>query len=130
MTADTLDLCLAAMTGMITGMTFDADRMKGDAASGHSTATDLADWLVRELEMPFREAHNVTGQLVKLAEEKGTGLDGLDLEEMQSVAEGITDSVFGILGVDDAVESRASFGGTAPQRVREAVADARKRYLQ
>jgi len=129
-TADTLDLCLAAMTGMITGMTFDADRMKGDAAGGHSTATDLADWLVRELEMPFREAHNVTGQLVKLAEEKGTGLDGLDLEEMQSVAEGITDSVFGVLGVDEAVESRASFGGTAPQRVREAVADARKRYLQ
>ena len=80
--------------------------------------------------MPFREAHNVTGQLVKLAEEKGTGLDGLGLEEMQSVAAGITDSVFGVLAVDDAVKSRDSFGGTAPERVREAVADARKRFLQ
>ncbi|MCH7864198.1 MAG: argininosuccinate lyase [Proteobacteria bacterium] len=128
--ADTLDLCLAAMTGMITSMTFNTERMKADAGGGYATATDLADWLVRELGMPFREAHNVTGQLVKLAEEKGTGLDGLDLEEMQSVAAGITDSVFGVLAVDDAVKSRDSFGGTAPERVREAVADARKRFLQ
>ncbi|MCH8236933.1 MAG: argininosuccinate lyase [Proteobacteria bacterium] len=129
-TADTLDLCLAAMTGMITSMTFNTERMKADAGGGYATATDLADWLVQELGMPFREAHKVTGQLVKLAEEKGTGLDGLDLEEMQSVAAGITDSVFGVLAVDDAVKSRDSFGGTAPERVREAVAEARKRFLQ
>ena len=129
-TADTLALCLAAMTGMVGEMSFDADRMKADAGAGHATATDLADWLVRELDMPFRDAHHVTGQLVRMADEKGCALDGLSLDEMQSVETGITGGVLGVLGVDDAVKSRTSFGGTAPDRVQEAAAEARKRFLQ
>ena len=129
-TADTLALCLAAMTGMVGEMSFDADRMKADAGAGHATATDLADWLVRELDMPFRDAHHVTGQLVRMADEKGCALDGLSLDEMQSVEAGITSGVLGVLGVDDAVKSRTSFGGTAPDRVQEAAAEARKRFLQ
>ena len=128
-TADTLSLCVAAMTGMVDGMSFDTGRMKADAGEGFSTATDLADWLVRELNMPFRDAHHVTGSLVKLAEEKGVGLDGLDLKEMQAVEAGITKDVYGVLGVDDAVKSRVSYGGTAPKRIKKAVQDARKRFL-
>ena len=127
--ADTLALCLAAMTGMVGGMTFDADRMKADAGAGFATATDLADWLVRELDMPFRDAHRVTGKLVKMAEDKDCGLEQLSLADMQSVEPGVTDAVFGVLSVEDALKSRNSFGGAAPERVREAVAEARKRFL-
>jgi argininosuccinate lyase len=127
--ADTLALCLAAMTGMVGGMRFDADRMKADAGAGFATATDLADWLVRELDMPFRDAHRVTGKLVKMAEDKDCGLEQLSLADMQSVEPGITDAVFGVLSVEDALKSRNSFGGAAPERVREAVAEARKRFL-
>ena len=127
--ADTLALCLAAMTGMVGGMTFDADRMKADAGAGFATATDLADWLVRELDMPFRDAHHVTGKLVKMAEDKDCGLEQLSLADMQSVEPGVTDAVFGVLSVEDALKSRNSFGGAAPERVREAVAEARKRFL-
>jgi len=127
--ADTLALCLAAMTGMIGGITFDAARLQADAGAGFATATDLADWLVREKDMPFREAHHVTGTLVKMAEDKGVGLDQLSLDDMQSVEPGITDAVFGVLTVEDALNSRNSFGGAAPERVREAAAGARKRYL-
>lgn len=128
-TADTLALTLAAMTGMITGMQFDAERMKADAGQGHAAATDLADWLVRELDMPFREAHRVTGELVSLAEKKGGGLQSLSIDDMRSVVAGITEGVFEVLDVDAAVASRASAGGTAPERVREAAAAARKRFL-
>ncbi len=117
------------MTGMISGMTFDSERMKADAGAGFATATDLADWLVRELDMPFRDAHRVTGKLVKMAEDKDCGLEQLSLADMQSVAPGITDAVFGVLTVEDALKSRNSFGGAAPERVREAVAEARKRFL-
>lgn len=127
--ADTLALCLAAMTGMVGGMTFDADRMKADAGAGFATATDLADWLVRELDMPFRDAHRITGKLVRMAEDKDCGLEQLSLADMQSVEPGITDAVFGVLSVEDALKSRNSFGGAAPERVREAVAEARKRFL-
>jgi argininosuccinate lyase len=126
---DTLSLCLAAMTGMVEGMAFDTERMKADAGSGHATATDLADWLVRELNMPFREAHHATGSLVKLADEADKDLHQLSLDEMQSVAPGITEAVYNVLQVEDAVNSRNSFGGTAPERVRDAVAEARKRFL-
>ena len=128
-TAETLSLSLAAMAGMVSGMEFDTGRMKADAGGGFSTATDLADWLVRELDMPFRDAHRVTGRLVGLAEEKGLSLDGLHLDDMQSVEKGITEAVFGVLGVDNSVTSRDSFGGTAPERVRQAVSAARKRFL-
>ncbi|NQU62463.1 MAG: argininosuccinate lyase [Rhodospirillales bacterium] len=125
----TLNLCLAAMTGMVGGMTFDTERMKADAGAGFATATDLADWLVRELDMPFREAHHVTGKLVTMAEKKGTDLDGLSLDDLQSVDRRITGDVLGILNVDDAANSRSSYGGTAPGNVKKAVAKARKRFL-
>ena len=128
-TAATLSLSLAAMAGMVSGMEFDTGRMKADAGGGFATATDLADWLVRELEMPFRDAHRVTGRLVGLAEEKGLSLDGLSLDDMQSVEKGITEAVLEVLGVDNSVTSRDSFGGTAPERVRQAVSAARKRFL-
>ena len=128
-TAATLSLSLAAMAGMVNGMEFDTGRMKADAGGGFATATDLADWLVRELEMPFRDAHRVTGRLVGLAEEKGLSLDGLSLDDMQSVEKGITEAVLEVLGVDNSVTSRDSFGGTAPERVRQAVSAARKRFL-
>ena len=128
-TAATLSLSLAAMAGMVSGMEFDTGRMKADAGGGFATATDLADWLVRELEMPFRDAHRVTGRLGGLAEEKGLSLDGLSLDDMQSVEKGITEAVLEVLGVDNSVTSRDSFGGTAPKRVRQAVSAARKRFL-
>ena len=127
--ADTLSLCLAAITGMVEGMVFDTERMKADAGSGHATATDLADWLVRELNMPFRDAHQVTGTLVKLADEASMELHQLSLDDMQSVAPGITEAVYNVLEVEDAVNSRNSFGGAAPERVRDAVDEARKRFL-
>ncbi len=121
--ADTLSLCLAAMTGMVADMTIDAQRMRAAAASGFATATDLADWLVRTLKVPFREAHHITGRIVKAAEAKGVELTDLPLAEMQKVEPRITDAVFGILTVEASVASRTSFGGTAPDNVkREAAA--------
>ncbi len=126
---DTLALGLAALTGMIADVQFDAVRMKDAAGRGHATATDLADWLVRVLGMPFRRAHHVAGALVRRAEEKGCALDALDLADMRAEEPAITDDVFGVLGVDNSVNSRASFGGTAPANVRRAVAEARRRFL-
>ncbi|MFP4002978.1 MAG: argininosuccinate lyase [Alphaproteobacteria bacterium] len=119
---DTLSLCLAAMTGMTGGLTVDLDAMRAAAAQGFSTATDLADWLVRELGLPFREAHHVTGRLVALAEERGTDLPGLSLDDMRGVEPRITEDVFTVLSVENSAASRTSFGGTAPERVREQVA--------
>tara|TARA_R110002074_G_scaffold129368_10_gene270476 strand:- start:1012 stop:1821 length:810 start_codon:yes stop_codon:yes gene_type:complete len=127
--ANTLALSLAAMTGMIESATFDKLRMRADAGKGFSTATDLADWLVRALGMPFRDAHHVTGALVKLAENKGCGLEDLSLAEMQGVDAGITDDVFAVLGVDNSVASRVSYGGTAPDGVRARIRDAKARWL-
>ena len=98
-----------------------ADALRTAAASGFSTATDLADWLVRELGMPFRDAHHVTGALVAMAEKKGSDLPDLSLAEMQSVHADITDGVFEVLGVENSVASRVSYGGTAPVRVTEQV---------
>ena len=126
---DTLTLSLAAITGMLEDSTFDTDRMEADADSGFTTATDLADWLVRKLDMPFREAHHVTGMLVRLAEGKDCDLAELSLVEMQAVERQITDDVFSVLSVERAVASRVSFGGAAPNNVRLAVNDARKRFL-
>jgi len=120
--ADTLMLGLAAMTGMVGDMTANRETLKIAAASGFSTATDLADWLVRELGLPFREAHHVTGTLVALAEGAGLDLPDLTLSQMQSVHPGIRDDVFAVLGVENSVRSRMSYGGTAPDRVREQVA--------
>ena len=126
---DTLALGVAAMTGMMAEATFDAERMRGALSKGFVTATDLADWLVRVLGMPFRQAHHVTGALVKVAEEKGCDLADLSLSEMQAVEPGITEAVFDVLGVDNSVASRTSFGGTAPDNVKKAAAEARKRFL-
>ena len=128
-TADTLGLCLLAMTGMVAGMRIEADAMRRAAAAGHATATDLADWLVRVLGMPFRAAHQATGRIVALAEAKGCTLDALSLEGLQTVEPKITGDVFSVLGVEESVASRTSFGGTAPERVRAAAAQARKRCL-
>jgi argininosuccinate lyase len=120
--ADSLMLALAAMTGMVGDMQPNKDTLEVAAASGFSTATDLADWLVRELGMPFREAHHVTGALVKMAEDGGVDLPDLTLGQMQTVCADITDGVFGVLGVHNSVASRMSYGGTAPKRVREQAA--------
>ena len=114
---DTLSLMLAAMTGMIGDLTVDSERMKVAAQRGYSTATDLADWLVREFGMAFRDAHHVTGRIVKLAEDKGVGLDALSLAEMQSAEPRISEAVFSVLSVENSVASRRSFGGTAPENV-------------
>lgn len=115
--ADNFLLSLAAMTGMVSDMTGNKDSLAAAAGSGFSTATDLADWCVRALNMPFRDAHHVTGSLVALAEEKGCDLPDLTLEDMKSVNGQITEEVFGVLGVDNSVASRMSYGGTAPAQV-------------
>jgi argininosuccinate lyase len=120
--ADTLMLGLAAMTGMVGDMTANRDILKAAAASGFSTATDLADWLVRTLGLPFREAHHVTGALVATAEAKSCDLHELSLAEMQTGHPGITQEVFAVLGVENSVRSRMSYGGTAPEQVRMQVA--------
>jgi len=114
----TLSLCLAAMTGMVRDLTPDAKRMKAAAGAGYATATDLADWLVRALKMPFREAHHVTGRIVALAAERGVGLEKLKLADLQSVEPRITEDAFAVLGVERSVKSRTSYGGTAPANVR------------
>ncbi|WP_199085123.1 argininosuccinate lyase [Bosea sp. ASV33] len=115
----TLSLCLAAMTGMVRDMQPDLKVMKKAAGAGYATATDLADWLVRVLKMPFRDAHHVTGRLVGIASEKKVGLEKLSLAEMQAVEPQITEAVFAVLGVDQSVKSRVSYGGTAPANVRK-----------
>ena len=120
--ADTLMLSLAAMTGMVSDMTAQKDTLKTAAASGFSTATDLADWLVRALGLPFREAHHITGRLVALAEAKGCDLPDLTLAEMQSAHPDITQEVYSVLGVENSVRSRQSYGGTAPDQVRAQIA--------
>ncbi len=127
--ADTMELCLAAMGGMFGSATFDTERMQNAAGQGFTTATDLADWLVKELGMAFRNAHHVTGELVKLAEEKGVGLEDLSIDDMKSVEASITDAVFDVLGVENSVTSRVSFGGTAPDNVKAQCKSARKRFL-
>ncbi|MDZ4096037.1 MAG: argininosuccinate lyase, partial [Paracoccaceae bacterium] len=120
--ADTLMLGLAAMTGMVGDMTALQDNLTGAAASGFSTATDLADWLVRALGLPFREAHHITGTLVALAESKGCDLPDLSPQEMQSVHPDINQEVYSVLGVQNSVRSRLSYGGTAPDQVRRQIA--------
>ena len=115
--ADALALSLAATAGMVRDMVPDTGRMRAMAGAGFSTATDLADWLVRVLRLPFREAHHVTGRLVARAEALGTDLAGLPLAEMQAVHPGITADVFGVVTVDASVRSRTSYGGTAPANV-------------
>ena len=122
---DLLALSLAAMTGMVESATFRTDRMRGLAESGFSTATDLADWLVREAGMPFREAHHVTGRAVARAEALGVRLDQVPLADLRAIDPRIDQRVYDVLSVDASVASRTSFGGTAPANVRAAIAAAR-----
>jgi len=126
---DTVMLCLAAMTGMVGGAAFNTERIATDAGYGFSTATDLADWLVRSLGLTFRDAHHITGKLVKMAEDKGTTLEALELADMQSVEGGITAEAYDVLGVEHSVSSRVSYGGTAPEIVLQAVKQAQQRFL-
>jgi argininosuccinate lyase len=123
---DLLGLCLAAMTGMVESATFRTDRMRALAETGFATATDLADWLVREAGLPFREAHHVTGRAVKRAEELGVALDALSLDDLTAIDARIDARVYDVLSVDASVASRTSFGGTAPANVRAAIAAARQ----
>ena len=122
---DLLALSLAAMSGMTATLTFDVARMRTLAASGFATATDLADWLVRVADVPFRDAHHITGQAVRAAEAAGCGLDELPLADLQAIDARITAAALGVLSVDASVASRTSFGGTAPDRVRAAIVAAR-----
>jgi argininosuccinate lyase len=122
---DLLALSLAAMTGMIESLSFRADRMRSLAENGFSTATDLADWLVREAGLPFREAHHVTGEIVKRAEAQACRLAEVSLADMQSVDTRITAAIFDVLSVDASVSSRMSHGGTAPAQVRARISDAK-----
>ncbi|ALE17086.1 Argininosuccinate lyase [Altererythrobacter epoxidivorans] len=124
--AGLFDLCLAAMQGMIAGATFNTDRMRAAAGLGHATATDLADWLVRAADIPFREAHHITGAAVKLADSKGCTLEDLSLGDLQAIDLRIDDRVREVLTLDASVAARKSFGGTAPDQVRQRIADARR----
>jgi argininosuccinate lyase len=117
--ADALALALAAMEGMVRDLTPNAERLRDAAGSGYSTATDLADWLVRVLGMPFRDAHHVTGRVVALAEAEGCELVELPLDKLQAIEPGLTAAVHDVLSVEASVASRTSYGGTAPVRVRE-----------
>ena len=116
---DSVSLALAAMTGMVRDLEPVTKNMKKAAGSGYSTATDLADWLVRVLGMPFRDAHHVTGKIVGLAVEKGIELHKVPLDQMQQVDPKITEEVYSVLSVDKSVRSRTSLGGTAPANVRK-----------
>ena len=128
-TLDTLELCLSAMTGMMTDIHFVSARMAEAAGAGQSNATDLADWLVRVLGKSFREAHHISGTLVKLAEDKACGLEELSLADMQAIESGITEDIFVVLRLENSVNSRTSFGGTAPANVRAACTAAKDKYL-
>ena len=119
--AETLALCIAAMTGMVGDMSINKHTMAAAAGSGYSTATDLADWLVREAKIPFRDAHHITGRAVALAEEKSCELWELKLADLKAINENITDDVYHVLSVAASVNSRKSFGGTAPVRVKEQI---------
>ena len=124
--ASLLTLCLAAMTGMVEGTTFRTDRMRAAAELGFATATDLADWLVRQADIPFREVHHITGAAVKLAEQRGIALDQLPLEDLKAIDARVDERVYAALSVEASVAARASHGGTAPAQVAQRVAEARR----
>jgi argininosuccinate lyase len=128
--ADSLALCLAASAGMVRDMKVDKAAMRRIAQSGFSTATDLADWLVRNLKIPFRQAHHITGALVARAEALQCDLAELPIAEMRRVEKRITPAIFDVLTVERSVASRKSFGGTAPSNVARAAATARRRFLK
>jgi argininosuccinate lyase len=113
-----LSLSIAAMTGMVGDLIPDAAKMKKAAGEGYATATDLADWLVRSLKIPFRDAHHITGRIVAKAAADGVALHKVSLADMQAIEAKISDDVFSVLSVDRSVKSRVSYGGTAPKNVK------------
>ncbi len=121
---DLLGLCIAAMTGMVESMTFNTSNMRALAESGFATATDFADWLVREAGLPFREAHHVTGRAVKLAEDRQVALEALSLDDLKAIDPRVKAEIFQVLTIDASVASRLSYGGTAPDQVRLRIAEA------
>ena len=123
--ANLLGLSIAAMTGMVADSTFKVERMRQAAELGYATATDLADWLVTQADIPFREAHHITGAAVKLAESRGIALHELSIEDLKAIDERIDDRVYKALSVEASVAARASYGGTAPAEVRKRVAEAK-----
>ena len=127
--AKNLSLAINTMTGMLKDMTANKENMKNYAMKGYSTATDIADWLVKNLDIPFRNAHQITGKIVKLAEDGDCRLDELELESMQKIEPGITKDIFDVLSVENSIKSRTSFGGTAPDNVKKSIKAARKKYL-
>jgi argininosuccinate lyase len=126
---DTLELCLAATTGMVSDLKPHRERMRASASAGFTTATDLADWLTRVLNIPFREAHHITGKIVAAAERANVALPDLSLAEMQAIEPRITADALSVLGVEASAASRKSYGGTAPDNVRAQAASARERFL-
>jgi argininosuccinate lyase len=126
-TVENIGICLQAMAGMVGDLKVDKEKMKAAAGTGYSTATDLADWLVRELKMPFRDAHHITAKIVKIASDKRTDLEELPLKEMQKIEPRIKQDIYKVLGAENSVKSRTSYGGTAPDNVKKAIADAKKR---
>ena len=127
---DALELCLAACEGIVRDMRPQVERLREAASRGYSTATDLADWLVREAALPFRQAHHAAGAIVKRAEALGVGLADLPLDEMRAIEPATAKTVYDVLDIDRSVASRASYGGTAPERVRAAIEAARERYCR
>jgi argininosuccinate lyase len=125
-TAENIGICLQAMAGMIRDFSVDKEKMNKAAGVAYATATDLADWLVRELKIPFRDAHHITAKIVKLASDKGKDLQQLSLKDMQNVEKKINQKVFSVLSVEDSVKTRTSYGGTAPDNVKKAVIEAKK----
>jgi len=123
---ENIRICILAMSGMIEDMKVNKENMLKMASAGFSTATDLADWLVKNLQIPFRQCHHITGQIVRLAEDKNCGLADLSLSEMQKIEPRITKYIFNVLTVENSVQSRNSFGGTSPESVRNAISEARK----
>ncbi len=126
-TAENLGICLQAMAEMLSDMKVDKERMRKAAGVAYATATDLADYLVRELKIPFRDAHHITARIVKIASDKGKDLEELSLKDMQNIEPKIKQNIFAILSVDNSVKSRVSYGGTAPDNVKKAVIEAKKR---
>lgn len=125
-TVENIGICLQAMAGMMHDFSVDKEKMQKSAGVAYATATDLADWLVRELKIPFRDAHHITAKIVKLANDKGKDLEELSLKDMQSVEKKINQKVFSVLSVENSVRTRTSYGGTAPDNVKKAVIEAKK----
>ncbi len=126
--AENLALCINAMAGMMKDLKVNKDKMKEAAGRGYSTATDLADWLVQNLGIPFRKCHSISGQIVKLAEERSCNLEEIPLEDMQKIEPKITQGILEVLSVENSVKSRTSYGGTSPMNVEKAIKEAKKKY--